>query len=225
MGKRINAICSLLNPEDKFIDIGCDHAYVPIHLAKKGAKKILASDIHPKALEIAKKNIQEAGFEKCIAVQESDGLKKIDTKEYDTLVITGMGTKTIMQILQEKAKLRSIKKMILSSHQDLYELRYFMSKLGYALQKEIAVCEKGHDYIIMLYQKRKQKLSQKELELGIFDKEKKEYYKNLIAHHEQILKQLPNRYWKSKWEKRRIIRWLKKWIRKSETTKRKQGDY
>ena len=44
--KRLEAICSFLTTEDKIIDIGCDHAYVPIYMAKKGATHILATDIH-----------------------------------------------------------------------------------------------------------------------------------------------------------------------------------
>ena len=66
--KRLDAICAFLDPNDCIIDIGCDHAYVPIEMAKRGAKKILATDIHEKALEIAKKTFKESIWEKKLPV-------------------------------------------------------------------------------------------------------------------------------------------------------------
>ena len=64
--KRLEAICSFLTTEDKIIDIGCDHAYVPIYMAKKGATHILATDIHENALNVAKENIKKSKKNACI---------------------------------------------------------------------------------------------------------------------------------------------------------------
>ena len=85
--KRLEAICSFLSNEDKIIDIGCDHAYVPIYMAEKGAKHLLATDIHANALAVAKENISKNHFEDAIETCLSDGLDEIDTSNYDTLVI------------------------------------------------------------------------------------------------------------------------------------------
>ena len=57
VSKRFKAIQDFLNVSDQFIDIGSDHAYVPILMAQRGSKKILATDIHAGALKIARKNI------------------------------------------------------------------------------------------------------------------------------------------------------------------------
>ena len=103
--KIIKAILSLLDACDNIIDIGCDHAYVAILMAHKGSKKILATDIHKGALEIAKANIKKEGLENIIQTKLTDGLVSIDTKEYNTLVIAGMGTTTIISILSLKEKL------------------------------------------------------------------------------------------------------------------------
>ena len=106
--KRLEAICSFLTTEDKIIDIGCDHAYVPIYMAKKGATHILATDIHENALNVAKENIQKNYLENTIETLLSDGLDKVDTKNYDTLVLAGMGASTILSILDNKEKLENV---------------------------------------------------------------------------------------------------------------------
>ena len=80
--KRIKAILSLLDACDNIIDIGCDHAYVAILMAYHGSKKILATDIHKGALEIAKDNIKKEGLESnkptVLAFGGSQGAKKIN---------------------------------------------------------------------------------------------------------------------------------------------------
>ena len=55
--KRLQAICAYLNVQDKIIDVGCDHAYVAIWMARLGTQQILATDIHEEALNMARKNM------------------------------------------------------------------------------------------------------------------------------------------------------------------------
>ena len=110
VSKRFKAIQDFLNVSDQFIDIGSDHAYVPILMAQRGSKKILATDIHAGALKIARKNIMDAGSEDVIQTQLADGLSGVVTEGYDTLVIAGMGYFTIEHILKDQEKLKPIKK-------------------------------------------------------------------------------------------------------------------
>jgi len=191
ISERLNCITNFLEISDKIIDIGCDHAYVPIKMAKKGAKKLLATDIHENALEIARQNIVNENLTNTIELQLSDGLEKVNTLSYDTLVICGMGASTIMHILNDKDKLKSIKKIILQSNNDLKELRIFMNKLSYSLQEEKVLFEKGHYYTIMKYMIGKDALSDIEYELGLFQKENKEYYEYLKDTWNRILKNIP----------------------------------
>lgn len=213
--KRLEAICSFLTNKDHLIDIGCDHGYVCIKMAKENAPKIIAADIHEKALESAKKNIKKEGFQKKITCILSDGLEKIDTTDYDTIVIAGMGTSTMIHILDLTEKLNPIKKIILQSNNELDVLRKFMNEIDYALEKEKVVFEKGHYYTIMKWIKKKQKLSKKELCFGLFQKENLNYYKFLLEKDCQIQKNIPF----LKWKKRTKINWriktLKSYIKKS----------
>jgi len=202
MSERLLAIASFLNLFDSFIDIGCDHAYLSIFMAKKGCKHILATDIHENALEVACKNIKRERLEKVIETKLADGLHSIDTFSYNTLVIAGMGTNTIEHILSLKEKLQSIQKIILQSNKEVPRLRKFMMNLGYTLIEEKVIKEKNHYYIILHYQKGKQSLREEELELGFYKKENIEYYLYLQNYYKKILLEVK----KESWEEKELLR-------------------
>ncbi len=191
VSKRFKAIQDFLNVSDQFIDIGSDHAYVPILMAQRGSKKILATDIHAGALKIARKNIMDAGSENVIQTQLADGLSGVVTEGYDTLVIAGMGYFTIEHILKDQEKLKPIKKMILQSNNHLKEVRLLLNKLGYALKDESVVYEKGHYYTIMLFVKESQTLTEVEYFFGLYKEEHKEYYHFLNQEINTLLKKVP----------------------------------
>lgn len=189
--KRLEAICSFLDFQNHIIDIGCDHAYVCIEMYKRGCKRLLATDIHEKALEIAKKNIESLGYS--IDTQLSDGLFSVDVLGYDTLVLAGMGTTTIQHILSDKSKLEHITKIVLQSNNDLKDLRIFMNQLGYCLEEEQVLFEQKHYYTVMKYKKGMQILTDIQLEIGLFYNENKEYYQFLKNKYECILKKIPQK--------------------------------
>ncbi len=189
--KRIKAILSLLDEQDNIIDIGCDHAYVAILMAYQGSKKILATDIHKGALEIAKANIKKEGLENIIQTKLTDGLVGIDTKEYNTLVIAGMGTTTIISILSLKEKLKSIKKIIIQSNNDLDILRKYMISINYKINKEIVVYEKGYYYTIIEYICGKDTLKPYEYLYGKYNKDNKEYYEYINKKLDYLLDKVP----------------------------------
>ena len=189
--KRLEAIASFLHVKDRFIDIGTDHAYIPIYMAKKGCKEILATDIHPKALAIAQKNISEEHLESQIKTLVADGLKNITVKNYDTLVIAGMGASTIKKILSSPKELESIKKIIIQSNNDLEMIRRYMNEIQYGLKEEKIIQEKHHYYIIMMFEKMHQKLSDLEYEFGLYKKENKTYYQYLQKYYLDLYQKIP----------------------------------
>ena len=187
--KRLQTILSFLSFEDKLIDIGTDHAYIPVEAAKMGLTKILATDIHEHALESAQENISKSHYP-FIETKLCDGLEGIDTKDYNTLVLAGMGTSTIEHILK-KEKLETIQKIIVQSNHDLEDLRRFMNELGYTLKEEVAVEEGGHFYLCMCYIKGTEVLTKEEF---LFEKKQKKnifYYQYLIEKYESMMESVP----------------------------------
>ncbi len=211
---KLKAIAFFIDKSDSVVDIGCDHAYLDIYLIENNlCNKIIASDINRNALDIAKNNIDKYNLNKKIKTILSDGLKNIDTKNLDTVVIAGMGTKTIKSIIDEKEKFQSINKIILSSNNDLYELRKYMMNNNYSLVDEKIIYEKKHYYVVSKYIKGKQKLKKNILLFGLYKKENIEYYKYLIADYSGILKKIPRRNFSQRFKLIKNIRRLKKIIK------------
>lgn len=180
LSDRLMMVASLVKNNANVLDVGTDHAYLPIYLRESGkCKKIIASDISENALEGARKNIEKYQTPD-IKLVLSDGLDKIED-EYDTLIISGMGTRTIIHILQNQ---KLPKNIILSSNNNLFELRKFMNKIGYKIVNEVTCLEKGKWYDILSYEKGKEKLSKIKLLYGT-SKDKK-YYQHLYQKEKNI---------------------------------------
>ena len=103
LSKRLKTTAEIVlsKKSKKIIDVGCDHALLDIYLLQNNNDlKIVASDVKEKPLENAKKNISKYSFLNKIEVCLKDGINNID-KEIDTVVISGMGTETIIDILEK----------------------------------------------------------------------------------------------------------------------------
>lgn len=161
--KRIQAIASLVDANSKVVDIGTDHAYLPIYLYQNNITKfITASDISKEVLKYSAKNLIKNNLEDKIELIESDGFKNLSGK-YDIAIITGMGSSTIKKILSVK---NLPKKIIVCSHNNIPDLRIFINSIGYKVEKEIIVKEKEIYYDIIKYTKGKENLTEEDILLG-----------------------------------------------------------
>lgn len=213
LSKRLASIKSFVESNDKIVDVGCDHGYLSIELyEKKLCNSIIATDINKNALENAKKNIRERNLN--IRTVLTDGLKNISTKDYDTVIISGMGTNTILHILNNKEKLKNVKKIILQSNNNRVELREKMQKIGYYLKDENIVYENKKYYITMLYIKSNEKNTKNEIRYGILKKEHIEYYQYVITSYENIISKLPLKRFKEKYLLKKRIKELRKLMKK-----------
>ena len=182
---RIKALASLVDKDSKLVDIGTDHALLPIYLYENEiTKNVTGSDISSNALEFAKVNLEKHKLSDKIKLIVSDGFDNLDD-EYDTAVISGMGTDTIKKILDRE---NLPKKLIISSHKNVDKLRLFMNKKGYKITKEIIIKDNNIYYDIIKYEKGKEilnnydilvgKSNDSEYKLYVLDKYKKIYAKS-----------------------------------------------
>lgn len=175
---RIEAIYSFIDLKDRVVDVGCDQAKLGILLAKRNQKSI-ASDISPKVIERASLDIRKLGLDNLIDLRISNGLQNIKEKEADTLVLSGMGTHTILEILNN-TKLKFNKIITISNnYHDI--LRDKMNELNYKVDKELIIKENNKYYNLILFTKGIKKYSQKELILGL-NQVDNELYKEYLNH-------------------------------------------
>ena len=167
LSKRLLAIANLIDDNSKVADIGCDHGLVSIYLAmNKQNISIIASDINQNALDNAIKNINKYHLEDKIKVCLSNGLDNIND-EIDTIIISGMGGHTIIDILtNNQEKLNTVNNIIIQSNNDIEYVRRKIVKLGYYISKEKLILDKNIYYTVILFTKGKKKYTNKEYYFG-----------------------------------------------------------
>ena len=187
---RIKLIASFIDENDKVLDVGTDHALLPIYLIKNNITLCVdGSDISENVLNSAKQNIQKFEFEDRINLILSDGLKSVKVDKYNTLVIAGMGYITIEGILKS-SDLSSIKKLIVQSNNHVEDLRRFLNSIGFSIKKEEHIKDKGISYTMVIATKGKQELSEEEYICGIYNPNSKWFYLESIEHIKNTLSQI-----------------------------------
>lgn len=157
LSKRLLAVVRLVTPGRKVADIGCDHGYVSIYLAAvKKCSKVIAMDVKEGPLSHARTNIQKYGLKNVIDIRLSDGTEALKKNEADTLLISGMGGRLIIRILQEGlARLGYFEELILQPQTEADAVRGFLRENEYIIVDEDFVTEDGKNYPIIkaLYRK------------------------------------------------------------------------
>ena len=150
LGKRLQTLVDMVKPGQRVADIGCDHAYVSIALAKEKDCSVIAADIKDGPLETAKENIKAAGMEDKIETRISDGLSAFSKGEVDAIVIAGMGGHLIIDILRAGAdQLKPGMQLVLSPQSDLRLVRYELRKMNCFIEKEACISEGGKWYFVL----------------------------------------------------------------------------
>lgn len=139
LGGRLSRIMELLPARiERFIDVGTDHAWLPIYLVREGrTENVLACDIRTGPLARAQKNIARAGYTAQIKTELTDGLAGITLSPDDYIVIAGMGGVEILGILQRaNAEIPKHTTFVLQPMRSLPELRNGLVELGFATLSE-----------------------------------------------------------------------------------------
>ena len=178
---RISAVCSLIRPCGCLADIGCDHGLVARYALDNGVKEVIAADISEGSLKKAKKLLD--GYPN-VTYRLSDGFDGIE-KKADVAVISGMGGRTIADIL---SRLTYKPQLILGAQHNQKELREFLIQNGYAIEEDFCVCDRGKFYDFMRANEgQSPPLSAAQLYYGVFYKRKNPDLKAYMLDQKAIL--------------------------------------
>ncbi len=152
LGARLALCASMVRPGAALADVGTDHAYLPVWLAKRGVvPRAVASDIRPGPLERAKRNIERFGAQDAVETRLCDGLDGILPGEADDVVIAGMGGEMIAGIVGRAPWLKNAgKHLILQPMTREENLRRALSEAGFSVLREQAALEERRVYTVML---------------------------------------------------------------------------
>ena len=165
LSTRLAAIASFVPRGSHVIDVGTDHAYIPIYLVEEGlAVSCLATDINKGPLEKAQKNLAAHGI--ChVELMQTNGVEGIAPDKGDVLMISGMGGYLIVDILKRgQALIKNIKRMILQPQQDIVEVRKYLHTIGFEIVDETFVKDEDKYYTVIVAEPGKVKTYDKEYE-------------------------------------------------------------
>jgi len=151
LSDRLKSILSFIRQSGGFLDIGSDHALIPMALKERGfLGKIYASEVTEGPFLRMKKAIIESGYD--ITPLLGDGLS-ICPSDVDQILISGMGGITIVKILVQGASaLKKVRHLVLEPQSNADLVLRKMNELGF---KEIGgayVKEKNKVYPVLIYE-------------------------------------------------------------------------
>ena len=161
LSRRLETIASFVPAGCAAVDVGCDHAHIPIRLLQDGViSGAVGIDVAEGPLAIAATNLELAGLtDKCRLIR-SDGLKGYDPDYVrgqglaGCLIIAGMGGILMRQILEDDPdKTQSFETMVLSPHSEVWAVREYLMDSGYLITREALVEEDDKFYPVMLAEK------------------------------------------------------------------------
>lgn len=156
---RLEAVAKLAGEGTCLVDIGTDHAYVPIRLVESGKyKRALAMDVNKGPLLRAEENIRLHGLEDKIETRLSDGARNLCAGEADTAVIAGMGGALTIRILtQGRENLEGVGHFVLQPQSEIENVRRFLHRHGFSIDAEDMVKDEGKYYPMMRVSRGEQK--------------------------------------------------------------------
>ncbi|MHB1453558.1 MAG: class I SAM-dependent methyltransferase [Saccharofermentanales bacterium] len=148
LSARLSLVAGMVPSCSTLIDIGTDHAFVPICcLLNEICKTAIASDIRQGPLEIAKRNALKYHVSDRISFIRGDGLGDIAAGGDDCIVIAGMGGFEMIGILSGQPV--RVKSLILQPQKSDSELRAFLASSGYTVLREIPVYDRSKYYVVI----------------------------------------------------------------------------
>ena len=116
-------------------------------------KKALACDINEGPLNAGKQDVERYGYEKCITLRLSDGLKNVSENEADDIVIAGMGGELIKKILSECSWAKTKGKHFILQPMTKCEvlIRYLYENGFEIIEQKACECDKKHYTVLLVH--------------------------------------------------------------------------
>lgn len=171
LSKRLETVAGFVPEGARLVDVGSDHAYLPLFLVEAGKiAYAVAGEVVRGPFESALSNVQEAGQASNIQVRLANGLAAVEDKDQITAVtIAGMGGRLIAAILEAgQDKLKGVERLILQPNNREDDVRMWLQEHDYQLVAEAILEENEKIYEILVAEPGEMTLSAKELRFGLY---------------------------------------------------------
>ena len=171
ISKRLETVASFVSQGAVLLDVGSDHAYLPIELVEKGhIERAIAGEVVVGPYQSAVKNVENHGLSDKIQVRLANGLAAFDeSDQVSVITIAGMRGRLIASILEEGFdKLAHAERLILQPNNREDDLRNWLQDHGFQIIAESILEEAGKFYEILVVEAGQMKLSARDTRFGPF---------------------------------------------------------
>ena len=171
ISKRLELVASFVPQGAILLDVGSDHAYLPIELVERGQiKSAIAGEVVEGPYQSAVKNVEANGLKEKIQVRLANGLAAFEeADQVSVITIAGMGGRLIARILEEGLdKLANVERLILQPNNREDDLRIWLQENGFQIVAESILEEAGKFYEILVVEVGQMKLSASDVRFGPF---------------------------------------------------------
>ena len=171
ISKRLELVASFVPQGAILLDVGSDHAYLPIELIERGQiESAIAGEVVEGPYQSAVKNVEAHGLKEKIQVRLANGLAAFEeTDQVSVITIAGMGGRLIARILEEGLdKLANVERLILQPNNREDDLRIWLQDHGFEIVAENILEEAGKFYEILVVEAGQMKLSSSDVRFGPF---------------------------------------------------------
>lgn len=171
ISKRLELVASFVPQGAILLDVGSDHAYLPIELIERGQiESAIAGEVVEGPYQSAVKNVEAHGLKEKIQVRLANGLAAFEeADQVSVITIAGMGGRLIARILEEGLdKLADVERLILQPNNREDDLRIWLQDHGFEIVAESILEESGKFYEILVVEAGQMKLSSSDVRFGPF---------------------------------------------------------
>ena len=171
ISKRLELVASFVPQGSILLDVGSDHAYLPIELVERGQlKSAIAGEVVEGPYQSAVKNVEAHGLKEKIQVRLANGLEAFEEEDQVSVItIAGMGGRLIATILEEGMdKLANVERLILQPNNREDDLRIWLQDHGFQIVAESILEEAGKFYEILVVEAGQMNLSASDVRFGPF---------------------------------------------------------
>lgn len=171
ISKRLELVASFVPQGSILLDVGSDHAYLPIDLVERGKiESAITGEVVEGPYQSAVKNVESHGLKEKIQVRLANGLAAFEeADQVSVITIAGMGGRLIARILEEGLdKLANVERLILQPNNREDDLRIWLQENGFQIVAESILEEAGKFYEILVVEAGQMKLSASDVRFGPF---------------------------------------------------------
>ena len=169
ISKRLELVASFVPQGAILLDVGSDHAYLPIELVERGKiESAIAGEVVEGPYQSAVKNVESHGLKEKIQVRLANGLAAFEEADkVSVITIAGMGGRLIARILEEGLdKLANVERLILQPNNREDDLRIWLQDNDFQIVAESILEEAGKFYEILVVEAGQMKFSASDVRFG-----------------------------------------------------------